>query len=185
MNRSHSKTRFGIAHGRFQPFHKEHLDYVITVAGLCTHLTVAITNPFSTDVALDPESPHRHEPEANPFTFFERYQMVRETLLLSGIDSHRLSIVPLNLRRPDNWIDTLPPASESAFYIRFFSNWERKKAELFREKGYEVFAIDEGKTKTVTATEVRRRMRCGGGWRELTPEPCHAFIEQRIASDVV
>ncbi len=36
---------FGMVHGRFQPFHNEHLDYVLRGLARSTTLVIGVTNP--------------------------------------------------------------------------------------------------------------------------------------------
>jgi len=70
----------GMVHGRFQPFHNGHLEYVLEAAGHCRELLVGITNPGPDPVPAEPASPHRHLAEANPFPFAERSAMIRAAL---------------------------------------------------------------------------------------------------------
>lgn len=38
-------VRYGMIHGRFQPFHNGHLEYALAALSRCSHLIVGITNP--------------------------------------------------------------------------------------------------------------------------------------------
>ena len=63
-------------HGRFQPFHNEHLEYALAAKQECDFLWVGITQ---FDVSPDDANPlarHRQRPENNPFTYFERIMMI-------------------------------------------------------------------------------------------------------------
>jgi len=63
-------------HGRFQPFHNGHLEYLRGAAASCDELFVGITNPDPWRVKEEPSDPLRHLPESNPFTYVERLLMV-------------------------------------------------------------------------------------------------------------
>src|SRR6266508_4802534 len=76
-------------HGRFQPFHNGHLEYLRATRDLCDSLVVGITNPDPETIREDPTSEHRHLPESNPFTYFERLLMVRDVLRDEGVPPER------------------------------------------------------------------------------------------------
>ena len=75
----------GVAHGRFQLFHLDHLKYVLAAKERCRHLVVGITNPDPTLTKFDPADPHRSAEVDNPLTFYERYRMLREALVEAGL----------------------------------------------------------------------------------------------------
>jgi len=161
---------YGIAHGRFQPFHLEHLNYVNSIIARCRVCVVAITNPDPTERVFEKTSSHRHLAEANPYTYFERAEMIRRSLLGSSLDKSQFVIVPLYLNDPTKWEHFLPPKEQSVFFVRVFSDWERRKIQLFRDNGYSVEQVDIGYTKSITGTDVRRAIRKGDNWAQLVPE---------------
>lgn len=161
--------RFGVVHGRFQPFHKQHLEYVLSGTRLCDHLVIGITNPFPERAQFSSESPHRHTNDANPYNYFSRYQMIRNSLLLEGLAAETFTIVPLCLFATHEWNQLLPPRNQTEFFVRVFSDWERKKISDFRSLGYSTTEIDRGVKKRMTATEVRDRITHGGDWPSLVP----------------
>ncbi len=60
----------GSVHGRFQPFHNEHLEYVLAAQRLCDYLWVGITKYDITSTDSNLLGRHRERPESNPLTFF-------------------------------------------------------------------------------------------------------------------
>jgi nicotinamide mononucleotide adenylyltransferase len=76
----------GIAHGRFQLFHLDHLKYVLAAKERCRRLVVGITNPDPTLTKFDQADPHRSLETDNPLTFYERFVILREALLETGLD---------------------------------------------------------------------------------------------------
>ncbi len=65
-------VRWGMIHGRFQPFHLGHLEYLRLAAERSEMLIVGITNPDPGQIAEEETAQHRHRDEANPYTYFER-----------------------------------------------------------------------------------------------------------------
>src|SRR5438034_7277150 len=92
-----------MVHGRFQPFHNGHLEYLRAARELCDTLIVGITNPDPTAIVEEPTSEHRHLPESNPFTYFERLLMVREVLRDESIPHDRSIIIPFPVNSPERW----------------------------------------------------------------------------------
>ena len=67
----------GMIHGRFQPFHNGHLEYMRGAAERCDELWVGITNPDPARILPEASDPARHLPESNPYTYDERLLMVK------------------------------------------------------------------------------------------------------------
>ncbi len=164
-------------HGRFQPFHNGHLEYLGAAVRRCENLIVGITNPDPTQVSEEETSQHRHLPESNPFTFFQRSVMIRELLIEEGIPLERSLIVPFPIHSAERWRYYMPP--NVVHYLRVFSPWEQAKVDRLRRQGYVVEVLDPGVSKAVEATEIRRRMADGEGWEELVP-PSVARIIHRM-----
>ena len=59
----------GMVHGRFQPFHNGHLEYLRGAAGRSDEVFVGITNPDPLRVRPEPSDPLRHLPESNPWSY--------------------------------------------------------------------------------------------------------------------
>ena len=170
------KPEYGMIHGRFQPFHNGHLEYMRAARPLCQTLVVGITNPDPTTILEDPASSHRHLPEANPYTFFERLLMVREVIVAEGIPPTRAIIIPFPVNSPERWRSYLP--HDVVHYVRVFSEWEQSKVDRLREHGYRVEILHPGIEKAVEASEVRRRMANGEDWHSLVPPAVVRVIER-------
>jgi cytidyltransferase-like protein len=171
------KARFGMIHGRFQPFHLGHLEYMKAALERCETLIVAITNPDPSAIREEELARHRHTEQANPYTFFQRLMMVRETLLDEGVNLKRVMIVPFPINFPERWHYYLP--AKVLQFIRVFSPWEEEKANRFREMGFPVEVLHPGSAKTIEGREVRRLLQQGGAWRALVP-PGVARVVERI-----
>ena len=176
------KARFGMIHGRFQPFHLGHLEYMKAALERCDTLIVAITNPDPSAIREEELAQHRHTGKANPYTFFQRLMMIRETLLDEGVDLRRVMIVPFPINFPERWRYYLPP--EVLQFIRIFSPWEQQKADRFRELGFQVEVLHPGSAKTIEGTEARRLIEQDGAWRALVPPGVARVIERIEAGEL-
>ncbi|MCH7999022.1 MAG: adenylyltransferase/cytidyltransferase family protein [Chloroflexi bacterium] len=174
---STAKPEFGMIHGRFQPFHNGHLEYLRAAVEKCENLVIGITNADPTQISEEATSEHRHLPESNPFTFFQRSVMIRELLIEEGIPLERSLIIPFPVHSPERWRYYLPP--DVVHYLRVFSPWEQAKVDRLHQQGYVVEVLHPGVSKAVEATEVRRRMADGEGWEELVP-PSVARVIHRM-----
>ena len=151
-------------HGRFQPFHNGHLEYLRGAAERSDEVWVGITNPDPTRIKEEPSDPLRHLPESNPYTYAERLLMVKETAADEGIVVH---VIPFPVNEPELWGAYVP--ADVTQYIRLFSSWGDTKLDRLREAGYEVVILDEGAEKQISGVAVRTALRGGGDWRALVP----------------
>jgi nicotinamide-nucleotide adenylyltransferase len=151
-------------HGRFQPFHNGHLQYLRGAAERSERVFVGITNPDPWRVKEEPSDPLRHLPESNPFTYTERLMMVEAVAEDEGIAVY---VIPFPVNEPELWPAYVP--EDVTQYLRLFSAWGATKLERMREAGYEVVILDEGADKELSGADVREAMRSGGPWEDLVP----------------
>jgi cytidyltransferase-like protein len=154
----------GMIHGRFQPFHNGHLEYLRGAAARSDVVFVGITNPDPQRIKEEPSDPLRHLPESNPFTYVERLLMVSAVAQDEGIRAHA---IPFPVNEPELWPAYVPPGVTQ--YLRLFSEWGGTKLERMRAAGYEVVILDEGANKELSGSEVRDALRSGGDWEALVP----------------
>ncbi len=162
----------GMIHGRFQPFHNGHLEYLHGAAARSGELWVGITNPDPSHVKPEPSDPLRHLPESNPYTYAERLLMVSAVAETLDVD---VRVIPFPVNQPELWHAYVPPNVTQ--YIRQFSDWGSTKIERFRSAGYDVVILDEGAEKEISGVDVRRAMRDGGDWQSLVPAGVARVIE--------
>jgi cytidyltransferase-like protein len=151
-------------HGRFQPFHNGHLEYLRGAAARSDAVFVGITNPDPWRVREEPSDPLRHLPESNPFTYTERLLMIHAVAEDDDIPVH---VIPFPVNEPELWPAYVPAGVTQ--YLRLFSEWGGTKLERMREAGYDVVILDEGIEKEVSGADVRAAMRDGGDWEALVP----------------
>jgi len=157
----------GVAHGRFQLFHLDHLKYVLAAKERCRHLVVGITNPDPILTKFDPADPHRSSEEDNPLTFYERYVMIREALLESGLDFREFSLVPLPINFPELYRYYVP--LDATFFLTIYDEWGEKKLSMLLSLGLKVDILwrRPKSEKGLSVTALRRLMGLGQPWEHL------------------
>jgi nicotinamide mononucleotide adenylyltransferase len=167
------RVALGMIHGRFQPFHHGHLEYLVAAAGRSRRLAVGITNPEGFPIRPEPSDPARHLPESNPFTYAERRRMVEAAAAEAGVGL--VEVLPFPVTEPGLW-DGLVPAGAVQF-VRVFSPWGASKLSRFEDRGLPVVVLDAPGGKRVSGEQVRAAMRSGGDWRALVPPAVAAVID--------
>jgi cytidyltransferase-like protein len=162
-----TRGRRGMIHGRFQPFHLGHLEYLRGAAERSDEVFVGITNPDPTRIRPEPSDPARHLPEANPWTYAERLLMVKAAAADLGLGADRVHVIPFPVNEPELWPAYVPDGVTQ--YLRLFSEWGGTKLERLRDAGYEVVVLDEGAEKEISGADVRAALREGGNWESFVP----------------
>ncbi|HKY12989.1 MAG TPA: adenylyltransferase/cytidyltransferase family protein [Gaiellaceae bacterium] len=160
-----TRVRRGMIHGRFQPFHLGHMEYMRAAAGRSHELFVGITNPDPTRIRPEPSDPARHLPESNPWTYAERLLMVKAAARDLGLDLARVHVIPFPVNEPELWPAYVPDGVTQ--YLRLFSEWGGTKLERLRDAGYEVVVLDQGAEKEISGADVRAALREGGDWESF------------------
>lgn len=163
-------------HGRFQPFHNGHLEYLRGAAGRADEVFVGITNPDPERIKPEASDPLRHLPESNPYTYVERLLMVEAAAADAGIEPARVHVIPFPINEPELWHAYVPEGAVQ--FIRLFSDWGGTKLDRLRGAGYEVVVLDEGTGKEVSGVEVREALRSGGDWERLVPPGVAAVLKR-------
>ena len=154
-------------HGRFQPFHNGHLEYMRGAADRSDELWIGITNPDPARILPEASDPARHLPESNPYTYDERLLMVKAAAADLGLDPASVHVIPFPVNEPDLWSAYVPGGITQ--YLRLFSAWGGEKQERLVAAGYEVVILDQGAEKELSGTDVREALRGGGDWESLVP----------------
>ena len=157
----------GMIHGRFQPFHNGHLEYLCGAAERSDEVFVGITNPDPSHVKPEASDPVRHLPESNPYTYAERMLMVKAAAADAGLAGERLHVIPFPVNTPEVWDSYVP--RDVVQYIRLFSDWGGTKLDRLRSAGFQVVVLDEGAEKELSGADVRAAIREGRDWEQLVP----------------
>ncbi|MDP1594364.1 MAG: hypothetical protein Q8L80_09020 [Gallionella sp.] len=176
-----TSVEYGMVHGRFQPFHHEHLEYVLHGITHCTKkCLIGITQPNIRAISECDILPHRGKPEGNPFSFDERADMIRISLEDLGIEKERYIIIPFDVDHAEESIPALfkhitepIELGDLCQFVKVFTSWELHKIEAFYRNGLRVEVIrgegNQVSPKNVTGTLVRELMSSNRNWRDFVP----------------
>lgn len=155
----------GLFIGRFQPFHKGHLETLKFALGNVDQLIIAIGSAQKS-----------HEPR-NPFTAGERVLMIRNSIDEDPeVDYNKILIIPVpdvNVHKLWTYqLDMLVPS-----YNQVYSNDEFTKL-LFWERGMKVIEPKLYNRDQYSATEVRKRIVTNKDWESLVTISTSKIIKQ-------
>jgi nicotinamide mononucleotide adenylyltransferase len=176
-----SRHEWGCVHGRFQPFHGEHLEYALRAKERCRRLIVGITNPDPTWTKPEKLSDHRHAAGSNPFTYLERSLMIEGSLLGAGLEAQDFLVIPFPIQAPELCRYYVP--EKAVHFVRVYSAWEEEKVRRLRTQGMTVEVLDRGKEKGISGAEIRRLIRSGLRWENLVPAASARVIHEALAKD--
>ncbi len=157
-------------HGRFQPFHLGHLDYLKTALSRCEHLIIGITNPDPAEFVEEKTSSHRHVAESNPYTYFQRQQMIKECLIDLEVDLNKISFIPFYLFNEEKWKYFIPNPENLIMLMRIYTEWEEKKIKRFENYGIKVEVLEKYPVKTHEGIHVRRMMKNNEDYKSQLPK---------------
>jgi len=154
----------GLFVGRFQPFHKGHLEVIEKIMKEADELVIVVGS-----------SQYSHRLD-NPFTAGERITMIREALKEEGIHMSRIWIIPVpDVHQHALWVSQIVGYSPKFDVV--YAN-EPLTRRLFIEAGFNVESMPLINREVYLATEIRERMQDGENWQELVPSSVAKFIEE-------
>lgn len=161
-------------HGRFQPFHLEHRAYVEWAVDDADpdEVLVGITNADPSHVRPEDADPDRDAPVNNPFAYHERHRMV--TAALDDRFDADVRVLPFPINRPGLWDEYAP--RDVVHYVNVLEPWHEVKAERLQDAGRTV--VTKRGERTVSGTDIRRRMAAGDEWRHLVPDAVATYIDR-------
>ena len=150
--------------GRFQPFHLGHLNLVRQILEECDEVIIAIT------------SSQFNYLEKDPFTAGERIEMIRDSLMESGLDLSRCFIV----------------AIENQFNIATWASYLKSALPHFDKaysgNDYVKMLLADSEINVVTpkfldrlqynATHIRSMIISGDDWQSLVPPAVVKFLQK-------
>jgi cytidyltransferase-like protein len=160
-------TELGVAHGRFQVFHNDHLKYVLAAKKHCKHLIIGITSPNAARAPLESIDPHRKSPESNPFTYYERMTMIAKCMYAEGLSGSEFSIVPFPIESPNELYNYAP--REAIYFTTVYDAWGDEKVMRLRNLGLHVEVLWRSANKAISGTRIRTAIASGDSWRALVP----------------
>jgi len=144
----------GLLIGRFQPFHKGHLEAVKIGLSKVDNLWIGIG------------SSNKSNEKRNPFTADERKEMILSSLDSQTLERVKIFFVP-DTGDHEKWtyhVDSIVPP-----YDLVFSN-DDFTLTLYKKRGKSVFEIPLLKRDIISGTNIREMIVSGKDWQDLVPE---------------
>ena len=144
----------GLLIGRFQPFHKGHLEAVKIGLSKVDNLWIGIG------------SSNKSNEKRNPFTADERKEMIESSLDPQTLKHVKIFFVP-DTGDHEKWtyhVDSIVPP-----YDVVFSN-DEFTLTLYKKRGKNVFEVPLLKRDTISGTNIREMIVTGKDWQDLVPE---------------
>jgi len=155
------------AHGRFQPLHNGHMEYLLEAKRRCRFLWVGIT-------AVDPIAAQRargtarEQPWNNPLSYFERVVIIRGALIDAGLLPSEFACVPFPIEFPETLSNYVPTALPCLTTI--CEEWNRQKIRLLESLGYSVTVLYERSSKEISGHQIRESVQAGlNSWETKVP----------------
>lgn len=148
--------------GRFQPFHNGHLDAIKQILDTNDHLYIGIGS-----------TAENYQP-ANPLTAGERYQLIKETLIVEGIDRSRFDIIPVpNIDNfaiwPNHVLNFIPD-----FNCVYTGSTIVKR--LFEDIDFKVEIVS--KNIDLCASDLREMIINGEEWQDKVPNSVYKLLQK-------
>lgn len=171
-------------HGRFQPFHNGHLDYVRQAFDRSDFVHIGLTQIFRPTTALGDQD-HRNTVESNPLTYFDRVRLITKALEQISIGRARYSFTPFPIETPDKLIEFVPLSVPCL--TTHFNKWNERKIALLKETGYSVALLRVSKLDDIriaTGSEIRKLIRAKNDrWREFVPSEVARLIDSELMTN--
>lgn len=152
----------GLFIGRFQPFHKGHLDVIKHALKQVDRIIIVIGS-----------AQYSHSAD-NPFSSGERIEMIDQALSAEGISKDKYLIVPVtDVNCYPIWVAHLKTFLPKFDFV-FTGNPIVRT--LFEKEGYNVVTLPIG--KKISATKVRSLIKDEKRWGYLVPEKVETYIIQ-------
>ena len=175
------RVNVGSVHGRFQPFHNGHLDYVLEAFGRADFLWVGLTQIFKPQP--DPlNQTGREGATSNPLTFRDRHDLVDASLVAAGIGRERFRITPFPIETPERLREFIPEGC--LCFTTLVNEWNNEKVKRLNENGFptEILGLSVPDNMRVTSgTEIRRLFRDGdSSWARFVTPAVAEIITDRL-----
>lgn len=163
-------------HGRFQPFHLEHLDYVAAAIAKADFLHIGITQFETAHLKHVPGAgDHRDDRASNPLTYFERAEVISLALTGEGYHESQFRVSPFPIENPDQLLDFLP--TSIPIMTTRVDEWNDHKIILLTQLGYSVQTLFDRDPKGVAGSKIRSLMVDGDdAWHSMVPGSTVAYL---------
>ena len=181
------KDSIGVIHGRFQGLHNGHMEYLLAGKSRCEHLVIGITNYLcnSKNAKISKIDTHRLTEEANPFTYYERMEMIRYAMHEYDVSDSEFSIVPFPIEQTDLLFNFVP--RKAVYYMTIYDDWGREKLQLLTNLELNVKVMWERTEaeKPISGTLIRKKILNGEDYKQFVPESVYNYINAHGLESVI
>lgn len=149
--------------GRFQPFHKAHLQDIKNILKECDEVIIAIGSSQDSNT------------KENPFSAEERIEMVENILISEDIGNYTIFLLP-DVGDDKKWIEEVITLLPKFNVVYTGNDWTENCFKKYKKKRFKVKKIKI--IPGVNSTTIRDKILKGGNWQELVPEKVIEFIEK-------
>jgi len=154
----------GLLIGRFQPFHKGHVNVIQEIS------------PHVDEIIIGIGSAQKSHSLDNPFTAGERLMMIKNSLLDLGEFIKNYYIIPISdVNNNSLWVSHVESLTPP--FGRAYSGNPLVK-RLFKEAGKNVATPPLFNREEYSGTEIRRRILENEPWQELVPKAVEEVIKE-------
>lgn len=174
---SDHKLAIASVHGRFQPPHLEHLQYILAALERTDYLYVGVTQ-FSLGKLKHVEGAgeHRADPTGNPLSYFERHKLLKLALADAGVGRDQYEILPFPIEKPSELPDFLP--IEIPILTTHVDTWSDSKIRLLQEMGYQVDVMFDRDPKGIAGSTIRSLIVEGNDdWIPMVPPATVVYLQ--------
>ena len=148
--------------GRFQPFHKGHLQILKNASKEYEEIIIGLGSSQYGYTLKD------------PFTSEERKLMIEKTLKKTGIKNYRIELIP-DIHNYPKWVPYVTSIIPDFDVVLSNSSLTKR---LFSENGYKVNETPLYDRNKYSGKEIRRRILNDEQWIDLVPEPVYNVIKE-------
>ena len=172
-------VEIGVIHGRFQGLHLKHMEYILAAKMRCKRLYIGITSPEDSYLAKSSNRLNKAKIAANPFTYIERYEMLRDALEEFGVARDAFDIIPFPLTKPESLLQYTP--QDAVYFLGICDSWSEDNKKVLEGLGFrtEVIWQKSPEEKGITGAEVREKIITGQEWKSLVPKTVYQYIVKR------
>lgn len=158
-------SSIGCIHGRFQPFHLGHVDYLKAALARWESLVIGIAAPTPVPLSF-PGVEHRNFASANPLTYLERTVLIRACCRELGISDKRIEFSPFPIDDPGLLQHYIGKSLTCA--TTRLDAWNDEKIRRLENEGYPVVVLKQCEKMPFDGTAIRRLLVVGDtSWKSM------------------
>lgn len=159
----------GIVFGRFQLLYLKQMEYLLAVKMRCKKLIIGITKP-------DGVRGKERKDFDNPFTYYERFEMIRDALLDFGVKREEFEIVPFPMEHPERILNYVP--KNSVLYMDILGEESGEKLNVMEAMNLKADVVrrKHSGVRGKTDAEIRMLIAKGREWKWEVPKSVYEYV---------